>query len=126
MKKTVKHEQWIDRQPLFVRNWLRKNVIDVEDDGDDQNEMIGELRDRWEEVCIEFVAEEKYNNLFSVTLKHPNKNRYIQVYEASLPYGITDYGLNEFDATEDWNDVIEEVFPVQETVYRTAKEISEK
>lgn len=126
MKKIVKDEQWIDRQPLIVRNWLRKNVINVEDDGDDQNEMIWELRSRWEGISKEFIEEEKYNNLFAVTLKHPNANQYIRVYEASLPYGITDYGLDEFDATEDWNDVIEEVFPVQETVYRTAKEISEK
>lgn len=102
--------------PGFVRKWAKENKVDEDD-------VLEELAygSDWEEVAREFESEDKYNNVFSVVLKHPELDRYVRIYDVELPYGITDYGMCPMG---EYNEEIEEVFPVEvrETKWLTAKE----
>lgn len=95
----------------FIEQWCAERDIEI-------NCFHFEYDATFEEVNREFASEDKYNSVFLVVVRHIPTGRYFRFEDHSLPYGITDYGMDP-DMGE-----IEEVFPREKTVtvYMTKEE----
>lgn len=112
----------IPKVPAFVRKWGRSMGLRPEEIA---AELVGACGDEhdpdWELVSKGLLDEDKYSNISEFVFRHRQSGRFVRVLSRSLPYGINDYGMEEYDEDDD----VEEVFPVRVTVtkYLDRKEI---